>query len=406
MPKKSPFISSLIITLSAVAAILLKYYFLHQRGYEMDIATFISWSQRISDAGFWSLYSAGYQSGLDYPPLIPYLGHYWLMMDGAMALTSLQLFKLMPTLAEVIFTIIAAIFVYRSKSKYTNILLPLVIIQPALALVTTAWGQVDAILSLFIICGILLIDTSLYLGTIFMFLAFLTKPQAYFGIFIFYLIVLFRKGWKVALRQAVFFAVLLAIAYLIFRHYGSDFLAVYMLSSSRYPYNSMNAFNLWWLLDGSQAIHISDSLGNFVTFKQLGLGLFAAFLVPVIWYLYKKAKTIPEYFLAASYIYLIFFVFPTQIHERYLFPAIALAPFAAVKDKKIFWIYILLTITLFLNNYSVLNSAFPQFEALAKLNTYLDLGGSWTKAVALVNLLIAIYLALYFIYESFKKSKQ
>ncbi len=396
----------LIVVISIALGLLLRWYLLFQPGYEMDIATFIYWSNKIKEGGFWSLYTSNYQSGLDYPPLIPLLGNYWLNWQNLFTLTAPQMFKLMPTLAEIIFSVIAAIFVYRSKSKYVNILLPLVIIQPALSLITTGWGQVDSILSLFIICALVLIDKNLYLGSLFVFLALLTKPQAYFGIFVFYLVILFRKGWKVALQQAVFFFVLVAIAYLVFRQNGSDFLAVYMLSSSRYPYNSMNAFNLWWLIDGSKSINISDTIGNVFSSKQVGIGLFAIFVLPMVLYLYKKAKTIPEYFLAASYMYLIFFVFPTQIHERYLFPAIALLPFAAVKDKRILWIYILLSITLLLNNYSVLISAFPQFFALDKINIYLNLGGNWTKLIALVNVVIAAYLALFFIYESFKKNKQ
>ena len=162
---------------------------------------------------------------------------------------------------------------------------------------------------------------------------------------------------------------------------------------------------MWWINFGSQSAGSSDAAGGLITYKQMGLSFFAVFLAPMVYYLYKKAKSLPEYFLAGSYIYLIFFVFPTEIHERYIYPALALLPFAAVKDKKIFWVLIVLTITLFLNNYAVLQTAFPQFASLGFITQYLPLDGGWTKIVSAVNLLLAIYLAIYFIYESFKKAK-
>ncbi|MFH1855067.1 MAG: hypothetical protein ABH810_01525 [bacterium] len=395
----------LVVLVSIVLGILLRIYFLFQPGYELDINTFIHWSGKISEGGFWSLYTSNYQSGLDYPPLIPYLGHYWLGLKFFWNLADQQIFKLLPTLAEIIFSIIAAIFVWKSKSQYRAYLLVLVIIQPALSLITTAWGQVDSVLALFLICAFILIEKNLYLSTLFLFLALLTKPQALFGILIFYIIVLFRKGVLNALRQLVFFLILTGLMYWLFASHSSNFLAVYLLSSNRYPLTSMNAFNFWWLIFGSSSFSISDTIGQILSYKTIGLSLFVAFLAPAVFYLYKKAKTLPEYFLAASYIYLIFFTFPTQIHERYLYPAIALLPFAAIKNKKIFWVYIVLSVTLFLNNYAVLQSVIPQLKEVASVLN-LPVSSGFTKVISLVNVVVAIYMAFNFIYESFKKDSK
>jgi hypothetical protein len=127
-------------------------------------------------------------------------------------------------------------------------------------------------------------------------------------------------------------------------------------------------------------------------------------MIPGIIWLYKRAKGIADYFLVASYAYIIFFVFPTQIHERYIFPALALLPFAVIKSKKFFWLYLALSVTLFLNNFAILQGAYPQFPILSFLAPG-SWEGSWTQWVAAVNVLIAIYLAGYFIYESFKKDR-
>lgn len=402
MSKKSQISIGSWIVIFSLLAIALKWYFFVQRGYEMDIATFIGWSDKIKEGGFWSLYSSGYQSGVDYPPLIPLVGHYWLMLRGSLPFTDFQVFKLMPTLAEIIFSILTAIFVLRSKSKYKIPLLAFVIIQPALGVVTTAWGQVDSILSLFIICAFLLFDQNLYLASFFLFLALLTKPQALLAIMVFFLAVLFRKGFFNFLKQGLFWIVMMGIMMVIFSLHSSNFLSVYLMSTGRYPHPSMNAFNFWWVFFGEQSNSISDSLGNLVSYKTLGYALFAGFLVPAVYFLYKKAKTLPDYFLVLAYTYILFFDFPTQIHERYIFPALALLPFAAVKSKKLFWVYIALTVTLFLNNYAILQYAFPQFTELAFLNP-VSWVGDWTRIIAIANLAIAVYLAYYFLYETFKQ---
>jgi len=390
------------VFLFVVIAVLLKAYFLSQRGYEMDIATFLEWSGKIRSEGFWSLYSSGYQSSLDYPPLVPLIGKYWLDLRGSFSVNELTFFKLMPTVAELFFSLITALIVYRSKSQYKIPLLAFVIIQPALGLITSAWGQVDSILSLFIIGAFVLIERNLYLSSLLLFLAFLTKPQAVLAIFIYFLILLFRKGFLNFMKQVAFWLLLIVIMVALFSVKNSDFLSVYLLSAGRYPHLSMNAFNFWWLFFGEQSHTISDAIGTLVTYKNLGFLLFGGFLIPAVLFLYKKARTLPDYFLVLAYIYIIFFNFPTQIHERYIFPALALLPIAVIRDKRLLWSYILLSITLFVNNYAILQYAYPQFPVFNFLVPE-SWVGDWTKVIAAANVGLVIYLAFYLSYEAYKK---
>jgi hypothetical protein len=155
----------------------------------------------------------------------------------------------------------------------------------------------------------------------------------------------------------------------------------------------MNAFNFWWALYGSQAFSMGDQLGS-VTTKTQGFVLFAIFLAPAIYYLKSRAKKLPELFLVTSYSYLIFFTFLTQMHERYLYPAVALLPFAILANKKVPIIYIVLSVTLLVNCFVIMEGAFPQFSFSFLQNV--NLVGDWTKVIGLVNVMVAIYLALYF----------
>jgi len=385
-------------------AIWLRLYFLHQPGYINDINSFLAWGNQIKSSGFWSLYShyAGY---LDYPPLVPIITSWWLKIGEIFKFENpFYFFKILPTIFEVALVIISASYVLRSKAKYKEALLAVIIIQPALSLITSAWGQVDSILVLLMILGYLLVDKNEFIGTALMFLALLTKPQALIGVFVYFVYLLLHKGAVNFLKQAGFFAVLIAAAFLIFKTKGADFLSVYFLSSSRYQYLSVNAFNLWWLLKGAPSFGLKDTATSGISARTLGLTFFAAFSAPALFYLWKKAKKIPEVLLVVSYFYLAFFVFLTQMHERYLYPAVALLAISAILNKKIFWVYLILTATLFLNCFAVLQSAFPQFNSIIYQNMGNLLAADWTRAVAAVNIIVALYLALYFAYESLQSS--
>jgi len=385
-------------------AIWLRLYFLHQPGYINDINSFLAWGNQIKSSGFWSLYShyAGY---LDYPPLVPIITSWWLKIGEIFKFENpFYFFKILPTIFEVALVIISASYVLRSKAKYKEALLAVIIIQPALSLITSAWGQVDSILVLLMILGYLLVDKNEFIGTALMFLALLTKPQALIGVFVYFVYLLLHKGAVNFLKQAGFFAVLIAAAFLIFKTKDADFFSVYFLSSSRYQYLSVNAFNLWWLLKGAPSFDLKDTATSGISARTLGLTFFAAFSAPALFYLWKKAKKIPEVLLVVSYFYLAFFVFLTQMHERYLYPAVALLAISAILNKKIFWVYLILTATLFLNCFAVLQSTFPQFTSIIHQNMGNLLTANWTRAAAAVNVIVALYLALYFAYESLQSS--
>jgi hypothetical protein len=164
---------------------------------------------------------------------------------------------------------------------------------------------------------------------------------------------------------------------------------------------SLNAFNLWWLLHGAQSWNIQDTASAAgLTYKSLGLVLFAIFEIPAILYLIYKAKKLPEVLLVVAYSYLAFFIFPTEIHERYLFPAVVLFAIPAILNKGIFWVYLILTVTFLLNVFAVLQSVYLEFPFFH----YNMLPFVWTQLVAAINVLVCVYLGIYLFYETLKTS--
>jgi len=380
------------MVVAVIAMFLLRIYFLKLPGYSLDIATFIAWADGVRELGIVGLYNPANQVAIDYPPLIPLLSCWWLALMRSLDLGGAYAFKILPTIAELILTALVIFFIWGKEFKYKLVVIALIIIQPALALITSAWGQVDAIMTLLIVAGFLLSPKNQTVGTIFLALAFLMKTQAIIAIFIYLVWILLQKGIKQFALQLIVGAGLVGLVGFIFAQSGGNFLPIFWNSASHYPYLSMNAFNFWWMLYGPEAFSLSDGTGV-TSSKFQGLIMFITFLAPALYYLKAQAKRLPELFLITSYSYLIFFVFLTQMHERYLYPAVALLPFAILSSKKVPAIYIILTVTLFINCFAVMQTVFPQFHFL-----FLDsfaLMGQWTKIIGAVNVLTAIYLALY-----------
>lgn len=394
MKKKENLI--ILVLVAVVLSLAIRSFFLIKPGYNFDINCFISWGEEIKNNGFWSLYGGNYYPELtDYPPLIPLISSWWISLTG----NSVLWFKILPTLAELLLVVISAYFVYRSESKYKKILLFAVIFQPALALVTSAWGQTDSILSLLIVLALIFYEKNLYLSSILLFLALLAKPQAIVAILIFFLSLLLTTKRKELFGQVLLWIFISVAIMLIFKNFGgSSPLDPYINSVGRYDKVSLNAFNFWWMIFHEHSWTLSAA--GF--YNKVGFILFGLFEIPVIFYLLRKRRIgFVELLLLTSYSYLAFFVFPTQIHERYLFPALALLAIPAASNKNIFYIYLILTVTLFYNCFAVLESVYPQFLSIS-VNL---LAGDIPVIISFVNVAATAFFAYRLLYEAIENKR-
>ena len=400
--KKTPVF---LIVLISIIAIGIRLYFLFKPGYANDIQAFLEWGGRINKDGFWSLYGGDFYktNGIDYPFLIPLITSLWLNIGSSIKDPEAikTFFKVLPTLGEIALILVSSFAVYHSKAKYKWWLIILIILSPGLALVSSAWGQVDSIMTLFILLGFIFERKNKYIATTFFFLSLITKPQAAIAVFIYYLYLLSKKKYQDFFKQFFFMMILMSVFYAIFFYLGqSNFFSTYINSVGRYKYLSLYAFNLWWLLKGMKCWYIMDDAGAVISHKTAGLILFTLFEVPAIIYIFKKTRTLAEILLVTAYSYLVFFIFPTEMHERYLYIGVALMAVPAILNKKILLIYVLLSITFLINIFLVLQTTFPQFEFFQG-NL---MGELFTRSVSFVNVATVIYLMLYLYYDGFKKS--
>jgi len=109
----------------------------------------------------------------------------------------------------------------------------------------------------------------------------------------------------------------------------------------------MNAFNVWHLVLSADLMKTPDSITFLgIPYKQWGLGGFMFFslliLLPVAARIFTKFKQRAPYeigdyqlfFLSFSLIPLVFFYFNTQMHERYIHPAILFMGVYAILSQR------------------------------------------------------------------------
>ena len=129
--------------------------------------------------------------------------------------------------------------------------------------------------------------------------------------------------------------------------------------SNFYSYTSVNAFNIWSWVDFWQADSAKFLDLTLVAWGIILLGasiLFAGFIFR------KKLNQKYNWYILFAILSLCFFLFPTRVHERYLFPFFAFLLTAAglTKSVNLFGIYIVTSLASFLNIYYPYSYYYPE----------------------------------------------
>ena len=172
---------------------------------------------------------------------------------------------------------------------------------------------------------------------------------------------------------------------------------------------TINAFNLWrnpWSGLGDTLHHGDDTavgvvLGSLtLSWQHVGTLLFAAVAVLALVQVARR-DDLRGILLASLLIAVAFFVVPTRVHERYLFPALALAAPLLLSGRAWPWIYSALSLSFFANVYWVytedwsfagriinpgaFGQPMPQDSFLTA--TLLSDGGIWLLSLLIVSVL-------------------
>ena len=378
--KREITILAIVLAVSFIVRVLL----FPLQGYQNDTNTFLSWFSTAATHGIRPFYSV--VSWSDYPPFNIYI--FWAFGSlanavSAYGISAVNIVKLAPNLFDLGTAALIYVFLRKQLTFKESLLgTALYAFNPAIIFNTAIWGQYDAIYTFFLILSLMLaLKSKPKLSAAAFAIGLLTKPQ---GIALAPLVVylIYRKNglknllFSVAVFAATVFAFILPFEW----SNPVTFLSkIYFGAYSGYQYTSINAFNLW----GMFGLWQSD--GNLFILGWAMFGVFAAFTV----YVLHKRFNVSGDWLAVFCAFMLFFAFfmlPTRIHERYLFPAISMLALMFPLIKKARPFYVVLTGTL------LVNQAYAFYYL--NLGVFIPSGDLVVLAVSVINLIMFLYASV------------
>ena len=383
--------------------------FVGNEGFKTDIATYAAWALALAQHGFSKFY--GTIGFADYPPgyfyVLAVIGRIWQGLFAAhdAGFGALRvLVKIPAILADLgVGALLYFIALRFAGSRVAIGIAALYLFNPATIYISALWGQVDSISGglalLAVYCLLRVADEStqgrqtawivgawLALGY-----SLLVKPQA---AVLLPLLAAFafadkanRRTRLTATALGVLAALLLALVLTEPFHPGNPAAAMgwllqkYAFGSSVYPYNSVNAFNLWalrgtmWLPDNQYILLLPQYVW--------GVLLVLAALALVVWR-YLQTATPQALLEGCAIATLAFFTLATRMHERYLYDGllftIACVPFA----RRYVWGAAALSVVLFANLVYGLQYLNVVTNNVAGANAQ-NLWGIWTTLLSLLG---------------------
>jgi Gpi18-like mannosyltransferase len=332
-------------------------------GHPTDISCFKAWADHVFAKGFANFYSKDYFC--DYPPAYFYILYvigfirklFSISFDSPLYLLILKL----PAITADILTswLIFNLARRRFKEPVSLALSLAYALNPAVLVNSTAWGQVDSILALFLALALHFFAGKKYVtATVLFTLAALFKPQALFLAPLVLLLLFMTGDWKTIvlslLSSLAAFAVIVTPFSL---NQGLSWLVtLYQKSTTTYPYATLNAFNLYSLVGGNWA-----PIANRLFFLTYGLWSLVLTVLAYVFALCVYIRSREESRLQILSLVLISaaFVCGAYMHERYLFPALVLAlmSYIGTADRRFVYIYSGLSVVHFINIAMVLSAS-------------------------------------------------
>jgi Gpi18-like mannosyltransferase len=376
-----------------------------------DVMAQQKWGNEALEEGVSYLYS---QHITDYPPLYIYVLKFnaWLnlKLSGNTERFTLHynfISKTIPTFCNLIIGLI--IFFYLRKRNYKLALFAgcFYLFNPAIIYNTAYWGQVDSVNTLFMFLSIIFLIHKKYIpSTIFIVLAVLTKFQSIVLVPVIGMVILMnfniKKIIKIFLTNTIVISIIL-LPYIL----GGVFWKVIDTifgSVDRHPFVTANAYNIWYLISPRIPTNWMEGLNDSFqvlgfSLKFIGLALLGIYTILVLYQLFKKCDK-DNIILAAASMAFAFFMLPTQIHDRYLFPFFALFILIVFNNKKYLLIYIFSSITYLFNLMMVLPIIYKNNLILYLIQEFLVI---LVHKFTFISVAIAIALANIIIFTYFSK---
>lgn len=439
---------AILLFVGLLLRLVLAYVLLPQSGFESDTATFTAWAAQLAQTGPGSFYATA--KFADYPPLYMYV--LWFVGELGTILAPLAnndvnqaistLIKIPPILCDIAigYVLYRIVLAWREghadAQRLALIAAAIYVFNPVSWYDSAIWGQTDSVGTLLLLLSIwALIRGNSEGASVLAVLAALVKPQ--FGVVALPLvgIVLLRRHvfrpdqiphnrilvpqrlrgwfeeergpWRIVSSAVVSFIVLLAVI-IPFSLDPISLIKLMAQTAGGYPYLSVNAYNPWALIGSNghdplafgggwspDDVPLVGPIPGVLIGTVLLVAGYALGLARVAWRDDRRSIVIVAALLALG-----FFMLPTRVHERYMFPVFAFLPLLAIVNRRWAVVTILLSIAAFINMHGILTT--PLY-ASANVET-LPLGEFFREPVAVVGAIVLFVVGFGFMAWTLRRS--
>lgn len=362
-----------LIPILAVA-LLIRSLFVPDVLYPGDVEHLGVWVNKIREHGIFDFYQPAERIApwdRVYPPFSTFAFYLIGLFTGGPGIETNPLFiallKVVPICAEL--GLVAAAYIWFHERRKLQIVASLALaVHPGLLITSAWWAQYDAPFVLCLVLSLMALHRNKLLWAWLLFgAAVLFKQPAILMGPLLLILSLRRCGFRATMRGLVASIGLVAVATLPFALESglANALSLYVNIGDVFPYVTNNAYNFWYASAFSQYgrpipfanATYSDAgyvIGS-LTYKTVGLVFFGAYVLMVLVMAWRKGRQ-PYEFVLATALYFAFFMLPTQVHERYLYPAAVFSLFAVAQDRRMWLVAGGLLVTY---AYNLLGAAIP-----------------------------------------------
>ena len=417
--------------------LILRLFLIPNPGFEADISFWKSWGLATLDHG---IVEGLKVSNFNYPiPFAYTLGFlawlYSLFADphnfNEFWTNTNTLFLFVAKLPAILADFGIAVILLRYSKKLGPFLAAAYLLNPIALIDGAWWGQVDSLgVFTFLLALLALLKRLPFLAGVLYMLAMMTKLQNMIYGPLFFLF-LYQISGRAGLIRAVAGATVaffgLNIEFLLAKNMGRV-VASLVENYDYFPYMSLNAFNLWWIVAAGRGMEVSDKLLaiGLANAKTVGLLLFSSFYLFAILQqlivtllngqivkkqqfsnnnnltiekeLYKK-NVLRNFLISLIIVNAAFFLFQSQSHDRYAFPLsvflLLLAPsYEATKLLSFLFFYLLYTLFYFYNLHTALVFNYPN-NGLPLLSLLTQ-----TPVTIFASLILLVLFAIFVVYTA------
>ena len=378
------------------------------RGHETDINCFVGWSNSVVKNGITNFYAEpGFK---DYPPGYMYVLYFiggireFFGIDPYSSL-GIVFIKLPAIICDMVTGyIIYQLAIRKINERVSLICCGMYLLNPAILINSSYWGQVDSVYTLAVVLTIyFIVEKKLPIAYFAFAIGILIKPQTLiFTPVLIYAFIdeifLSKEGFdlKNFLHNMIWGIIALVSMFACMLPFGfTTAFNKYLTTMTSYQHASVNAYNIWTMF----GLNWVPQDGKFLFFTYSAWGsLFIVLIVVIATYIsFKVKKDASKYFFLGAFIVISMFLLSVRMHERYMFPALALLmlTFVYKPRKKMFLLYILFSIAHFYNvSHALFFYDYQNFSSKAIIPIVISMG----------TVVVYLYL-IYVVYKCFIKGE-